>query len=651
MDQDMFQPLQSYHYTWASGCQCVKNANKIIKMINSHELTLPIIDKFYKSLARGNNCLNNNKDYNEKIFPVICKDTIPPLGILRHIMLSPGYRKLYPCFATVLEDKKFDEKQSAIFIDASSKHPTDNKLVDFMLKHCVVGKSFFLLQNKIISDLMKSKKIVKKDVNLLSYNAVTYEDLIKEHLNDWGVNFEGICFSGSLELIDYVLNNTKTVINDTHFNSILTDKKTVMINRSKYTVSSSTDNYKPEKISILIKHGYKINNTTINTIITKYHDPEILKHIDSNIVFNNMISGMNRWSSRFDSKSFCHIIQTFGFRDDFLEQILYKKHLIHLFSSLLDCNKTFTLTPNQVKLFAERLRYDIHNEYKSPNDNSVLADTVVKFMEFNEENIYQLLKSKSKDVYQLFNKSSLSKTSLVLEGLCYGCNHCPSLIYEFMKDIEFTSKHFEGICSSGNIDMINDIYHKTRIPIEKQHFKAILSSRKIYLSPYCHSKTDISKIDPINSGLVQLFFKYGYKLEYDDLEPLIKNNIKIEEIEKYGIVADKKIYEISCENKFFLFNHFEGVDNRLVELFKIILSRGGLPKVRKFYDENKNKDLVPDKYCMEFVCRSKNHHNLYKFLVEKGGIPTYKCLKYLTENIGNQFIKNVSDDLERFNVI
>lgn len=647
----MFTALKYYHSSWAR-CPCEINAEKMIKLIKLDNLQEHIIDQFYKSIGSNKECLNINKAYMEKIFPILCKIVIPPIDILKYIMLSSAHETIYHNFALILGDKKFNDKQSAVFVEALNKHPKDDKLTDFILKYCALSKNFLLCHSKKISNLMKQQKIIKKDMILISCNALIYEDLIKKYMNVWDVNFENICFSGSPELIEHILKNKKDKILDNHLNSIFLTEKNIVVNRTKYTINSLTSHLKSEKIAILLKYGYTVNATIIKKIMDTYHDTKILKYIDKNLIFNYMMIYTNKYGYRFSDETFCDIIQTYGFRDDLLEKILYNYGFYNIFTKLLDRNKTFTLTSNQVKLFAERLKYGIYSVCDNvENNNRILANIVVKFMEFNEENIYQLLKSKNKEIYYLFNKSPLPKTSLILEGLCYSCEYFLPTIYEFMEDIEFTSKHFEGICNSRNIEIINDIYQKTRIPIKSEHFKAVVSSRKIYLKKYHYSKKDVSKIDHVNNNIITLLFKYGYKLKYDDLESIIENNVKIDEIEKYGIIPDKKIYELSCEHNFFLFDHFEGVDDRLVKLVKIILEKGGLPKVRKFYDDKTNEDIVPDRYCMESVCQSRNNFPIYEFLVQKGGIPTYTCLKNLVKNMEHKFASAIINDLEYNNVV
>ena len=150
------------------------------------------------------------------------------------------------------------------------------------------------------------------------------------------------------------------------------------------------------------------------------------------------------------------------------------------------------------------------------------------------------------------------------------------------------------------------------------------------------------------TNIRSLLILYGYKPDKQDVIAAAKNGIPVPDIERFGIIADKEVWEaclISSEPKKFKY-HFVGIDMKKeiprMKLYDICKKAGAEVSLMRHLE--KHKDLKIDKIAMGFLCTNRRNGKLIcKHMTQDNIIPEHLesyiktdgsyCAVKLTEHI------------------
>ena len=121
-----------------------------------------------------------------------------------------------------------------------------------------------------------------------------------------------------------------------------------------------------------------------------------------------------------------------------------------------------------------------------------------------------------------------------------------------------------------------------------------------------------------NEEIVELLLSYGYKITYESLEKLFNDDIFIDNLERFGIPYDEKLYYLCYKSSLDLLNKYNfDINPTLLSLRKMILGRKvDQYKVIKYMEDN---DIKPDRYCADNVL---NKSVLLDYFLNKNYIPS-----------------------------
>jgi hypothetical protein len=134
------------------------------------------------------------------------------------------------------------------------------------------------------------------------------------------------------------------------------------------------------------------------------------------------------------------------------------------------------------------------------------------------------------------------------------------------------------------LGIINKILCYKIIP-EKEHLESICLS-------YNYRKYDI----------IELFIKFGYVLDMDDLNMLLRYDIIINNLERFNIKYDEKLYYLCHINDtWYPSEKFEFADKRTLDLR--LLCMNSVTTIENYEEYVKENNIEPDGYCLEHACR------------------------------------------------
>jgi hypothetical protein len=222
-------------------------------------------------------------------------------------------------------------------------------------------------------------------------------------------------------------------------------------------------------------------------------------------------------------------------------------------------------------------------------------------------------------------------------NLPYTKNVITSLLH---KNFQIRDIDFNVVCYQGNIDSLKFILGLGGVVITKTHFKYLLESINNIKNEKSKDKYGRILQKSENKGAneqmkIELFFKYGFVPQIDDIIQTIKYRIEIEKMERFDhIVFDKKLLDLCKEYNFYPSYNFVGSSVEMMQLQKACHEKD-FPLIKKLI---KNHNLVPSDICMENISNFKEN-TITEYLMKAGGIITPKCLTNRASNYkGNRFI-------------
>lgn len=282
-----------------------------------------------------------------------------------------------------------------------------------------------------------------------------------------------------------------------------------------------------------------------------------------------------------------------------------------------------------------RLKYGCFVGY---NDNDILIDIIFDKCIIDGDIIMNLCKCRSFEVAEKLADIIDNSGVIIddkLKSICM-IKACKSLPYTKKvivslekKGIEINSQHLAIICKYCNNESIEYILQQTRLPIDHNHFIAVLCgmqfSKENYNKNqqyYRFSKCYLHWVPHYEKTKMDSLIKYGFVLTYDDVMCAAKLSIEIPDIDRFGIVCDKKMLELCESYKFYPNYKFIDLAPEMFEL-RMMCTKGTKANIGKFIKKHK---LVPDSKCMENAASFKNNMVKYKLLECYGGVTTLNCV-------------------------
>lgn len=271
-------------------------------------------------------------------------------------------------------------------------------------------------------------------------------------------------------------------------------------------------------------------------------------------------------------------------------------------------------------------------------ENIVLIDYVFQKCSMNSNSISILCKSRSYDV----TKNLVTVIENFEGQLSNDCmnNACKSLPYTKQiisalekKGLQIKSEHLAIVCKYCNIESIEYILQQTRLPIDHNHFVAVLNAElpSAELPSYDFIKKVARWVPKYEMEKMELLIKYGFVPTRNDIIYAIKLSKEIPNIDRFGIICDKEILELCWHYDFYPNYNFVDVTSEMISLQKLCLTE----KKAEISKLIKEKKIFPDDKCMENACKFKNNITTYKALENFGGVTTFNCVKNCAKEFRN----------------
>jgi len=203
---------------------------------------------------------------------------------------------------------------------------------------------------------------------------------------------------------------------------------------------------------------------------------------------------------------------------------------------------------------------------------------------------------------------------------------CESKICEYILDNIPNIEVFEKICYLRNPELIKYAIDKKLIPTQTCFNNVVDSIVECKTSHKILYEIN-ERLDEIFNTILSFFVQGGYVLTEQDIEYTIKNKIKINKIEKYGVALTKNMFLLCKEFKFFIYD-FSNIVDSIEILYIMCLTNTQSDKIIAYIAKHK---LIPDITCLENTCESGNTH-LIQYFIDKYKIKVNKkCFKNLLQ--------------------
>jgi len=202
-----------------------------------------------------------------------------------------------------------------------------------------------------------------------------------------------------------------------------------------------------------------------------------------------------------------------------------------------------------------------------------------------------------------------------------------------------------------NMELIEIILNNKILPPENIETFEIIMNCKLY------------------NKILELIVSYGYELNLEMIELVFKQEKNIDGLDNLGIPYDEKLYYLCYRYNIFSRNRYrhgeryrydENKYAKYIVKFKKelgdiihlrLLCENSNNLLKSVKDYMINKNLKPDRYCIEYACRHNNTIAEY-FIEDLKCTPTHNCIKYSSEfcnlNSVDQFkIKEFIDKLDK----
>ena len=387
-----------------------------------------------------------------------------------------------------------------------------------------------------------------------------------------------------------------------------------------------------------ISGGQKFSEDLISTFIKRTIEPAHTSHYYRQYTCVAKIP-------KIIENAICNLVQTSIPSDDNLLKILSSSALDKCFHNLVNLN------PNFNKFSDKFIKDAISNRFEhscSTKDEAELIDAIFNNCDM-ASNLSDVVKCRNKTMNTKMAQFIDKYDGELIQEMMYST--CKSLPYTkdifrilVSRNLQFDDKALDIVCEFCDDDSLKFVLDESRFMPKRRHFKKLTVS-KIYVDDktynqrkdnyYYYRNTIVSRYDNggYNMNRMEIFISYGYKPDYEDVYFGTTNKAEIPNISRFNIKPDKKLLERCWDYDFYPGYKFDCINKDMVELQKTCKTRqkSGISKIL-----SGNKDIVPDRKCMENACTFKNNKPILELLEKKGGKYTVKCI----ENCAKEFKAN-----------
>lgn len=272
----------------------------------------------------------------------------------------------------------------------------------------------------------------------------------------------------------------------------------------------------------------------------------------------------------------------------------------------------------------------------SPEDVE-LFDFVMQYTDINVQNLILLCKCSNKTIIEkllniINNYGGELNENIAPNFIGVACSNLPYtrdiIVALLHKNFQITSDDFDIVCRKGDYDDLKFILELSRVPITSKHFETVLGRG--------FNSHNLNMV-------VELFFKYGFIVNREDVKISIKYGYEIPNIDRFdNIVFDKEILNLCRNHNFFPKYKFSCITTEMLQLQGACRTRD-LGQVRQLI---KSYNLVPDEICMENIAIFKEG-SVTEYLISMGGKVSIECLKLRVQSYkSNKFLMIMLNALE-----
>lgn len=449
-----------------------------------------------------------------------------------------------------------------------------NKLIKQICGYTTQGpflSSASVIHQNIIKHIFTKHKIPEKNIIMLTDN---YWVVYTKQRHFWLHYMFDIKYDFSITelgaLTKFVLDDYGDY-DDIHNNVVfglcmgMAHKNKKVVDKYFKIVKNNNEPFNPVHLELVIK--LTEYNVVSNEYTKKILDV-ILKNCknDDKIVFEPLMKSLCRGS---DKDIFEYVIENFGYTDKFVEFIFDK--VVKFYPSLI-----FNLVDKGYKLTMD-------------NVNCMMG----RYRKFGIDNVLKYACTKKRattniDVHELYEMFNLIPTLNELNIACR-MGYDDAGIYLMEKFNIIPEKETLDICvSSKNYNLIEKVLHYKLTPDEETINKL---------------KGDYYGLIP---KIVDLLLAHGLEINSSHLDFLISNEIIVNDLERFGIKYDDKLFFLCYLNDFYpeqYASKFE-LDNNLKKLYKICKTKR--LKYEKLKEFLKTSNVKLNRYAFEYLIMINN---------------------------------------------
>jgi hypothetical protein len=227
----------------------------------------------------------------------------------------------------------------------------------------------------------------------------------------------------------------------------------------------------------------------------------------------------------------------------------------------------------------------------------------------------------------------------VLETLCKHVPHTMPLIQTIHNVTGWSDTALLNACTYG--ENITEVFKLSGAQVTKEHCEAIIKSKYYIIFPYVFSQymKSYSSTNNINKDTgftvntdgteihnkIDELVKLGYVVTKDDFLFSIKNNVSIPIKDEYKHFFDQEVLDICHESDNYPDYPFSCIKPEMYQLLQLC----GKRNKKSIIAHMKKYKLVPNKYCVEAICRGKDNHilSILQIFIDAGAVVTLEALK------------------------
>lgn len=170
-------------------------------------------------------------------------------------------------------------------------------------------------------------------------------------------------------------------------------------------------------------------------------------------------------------------------------------------------------------------------------------------------------------------------------------------------------------------NLLDELYDKLiqcrKVPMQSC-FKYMIQYGSNYFYMY-----DKEKYSYVSNTIAEMFIELGFIPNKNDIIISIKQNVHIDNIDRFGIEIDNDIIDVCVEYNFFPVSY----EIPKIKQLEGMCKHEQLSAIKKYVKKYK---LIPNEKCMVAGCkRKKNINQVLSFLISKGGEFTNECARTL----------------------